>query len=347
MTPHLPNITLPLTATVREAIGAIDRGAKQIALVVDGAERLVGTVTDGDVRRGLLRGEGFESPVERVMYREFRRLGAEATAQEALSLMRREVVHQVPALDEEGRVVRLFLLEELLKPRTRPNPVLLMAGGEGRRLRPLTEETPKPMLPVGGKPMLERILEQCVDAGFREFWISVHYLKERIQEYFGDGSRWEVAIRYLEEDQPMGTAGALGLLPERPAAPLLVMNGDVLTRVDFGSLLRFHEEHRSAATLCVREHATQIPYGVVQMDDTRVLRLEEKPVVSHYVNAGLYLLNPEILDLLPAAPESCDMPTLFEKAMASSLPVNAFPIHEYWLDVGHPETLDRANGEWA
>ena len=343
----LPAFLIAPTTSIREAIGVIDRGAAQIALVTDDDQRLLGTVTDGDIRRALLRGVALENPVEEIMFRNFRWLAATASESEALALMREQVLHQVPALDGEGRVVRLFLLEELLKPRTRPNPVLLMAGGEGRRLRPLTEETPKPMLQVGGKPMLERILEQCVEAGFREFWISVHYLKERIQDYFGDGARWEVSIRYLEEAEPMGTAGALGLLPERPAAPLLVMNGDVLTRVDFGSLLRFHEEHTSAATLCVREHATQIPYGVVQMDDTRVLRLEEKPVVSHYVNAGLYLLDPEILDLLPAAPESCDMPTLFEKAMRTGLPVNAFPIHEYWLDVGHPETLERANGEWA
>jgi len=333
------------SASLREAIAIIDRGTVQIALVTDTDHRLLGTVTDGDIRRGLLRGETLDTPVERVMNRAFRCLPTTARGSEALALMRQELLHQIPIVDAQGRVVRLFLLEELLRPRTLPNAVVLMAGGEGKRLRPLTEDCPKPMLPVGGKPLLEILLEQCIDAGFRHFYLSVNYLKHRIQDHFGDGSRWKVAIQYLEEDRPLGTAGALSLLPQRPVHPLLVMNGDVLTRVDFNQLLRFHAEHQSAATLCVREHTTQIPYGVVHIEDIRVLMLEEKPVLHHYVNAGIYVLNPEVLDLL-SPDQPCDMPQLLEQALQHKYGVNAFPIHEYWLDVGQPETFERANGEW-
>jgi len=332
-------------ASLRDVIKIVDRGAAQIALVTDIEGKLLGVITDGDIRRAILRSESLESPAERIMCRDFRFLPDSSTEEEALALMRRETLHQIPVLDDQGRVVRLFLLEDLIKSKVRSNLVVIMAGGEGKRLRPLTQDCPKPMLRVSGKPLLEIILQQCVDAGFQDFYLSVNYLKEQIQDYFGDGARWNVKINYLEEDQPLGTGGALSLLPTRPTEPLLVLNGDVLTRVDYGRLLRFHQEHKSAATLCVREHATQIPYGVVRMDDLHVLTLEEKPVLSHYVNAGIYLLDPSLLDLV-SRNQFFDMPQLLEKAMQHKQRVSAFPIHEYWLDVGHPETLERAHTEW-
>ena len=343
---NLQSLQLTNSESLSDAIRVIDVGDVQIALVIDGNRRLIGTITDGDIRRALLRGEALDTPVEKIMFRSFRALPASATEDEALALMRRETLHQIPALDEQGRVVRLFLLEELIKPKRRANPVVIMAGGEGKRLRPLTQDCPKPMLRVGGKPLLEIILEQCIDAGFQHFYLSVNYLKNQIQYHFGDGARWHVSIDYLEETQPLGTGGALSLLPQKPTEPLLVLNGDVLTRVDYGRLLRFHNEHEAAATLCVREHTTQIPYGVVRMDDLHVLTLEEKPVLSHYVNAGIYLLDPALIDLVPQD-RFFDMPTLLEKAMQHQHRVSAFPIHEYWLDVGHPETLARAHGEWV
>ena len=340
--------SLQLTASARlsDAIKVINTGRVQIAFVVDENKRLIGTVTDGDIRRALLRGESFDLSVANIMFRNFRSLPSSATENEALALMRRETLHQIPALDEQGRVIHLFLLEELIKPMKHPNPVVIMAGGEGKRLRPLTQNCPKPMLRVGGKPLLEIILEQCIDAGFQHFYFSVNYLKNQIKDHFGDGARWHVYIDYLEETQPLGTGGALSLLQHKPTEHLLVLNGDVLTQVDYGQLLRFHNEHQAAATLCVREHTTQIPYGVVRMDDLHVLTLEEKPVLTHYVNAGIYLLDPALLDLVPQD-RFFDMPTLLEKAMQHQHRVSAFPIHEYWLDVGHPETLERAHGEWV
>lgn len=333
------------TCSVKEAVEVIDRGAEQIALVVDKAGRLIGTITDGDIRRVLLRGETLDNPVHKIMHREFRALPATATQEDALELMRHHTLHQIPALDDQGRVVGLFLLEDLTKPKTLPHPVVIMAGGQGNRLRPLTDICPKPMLRVGGKPLLEIVLEGCIEAGFREFFFAVNYLKEQIIAHFRDGARWRVSIEYLEENQPLGTAGALSLLPRQPANPLLVLNGDVLTRVDYNRLLRFHEDQGAAATLCVREHTTQIPYGVVHLNDLHLLALEEKPVLSHYVNAGIYLLNPHMLELVPSN-RFFDMPQLLERAVQNRHCVSAFPIHEYWLDIGLPETLERAHGEW-
>ena len=332
-------------ANIREAINSIDQGAVQIALVVDAEQKLLGTVTDGDIRRGLLRGETLESSAERVMHREFRFVREGVQDQDVLAMMRREVLHQIPMLDSQGRVVRLYLLEELLQQKTLPNAVVIMAGGEGKRLRPLTKNCPKPMLPVQGKPMLEILLERCKAAGLGQFYFAVNYLKQQIIDYFEDGSRWEVNIRYLKETQPLGTAGALSLLPEIPEDPLLVLNGDVLTQVPFPALLRFHQEHQAVATVCVREHETVIPYGVVRTDGTRMIALEEKPAITNYVNAGIYLLSPQVWQHL-IREEACDMTELLEVLQQYNEPVHAFPIHEYWLDVGQPETLAQARGEW-
>ena len=350
MTPHKTNqamakaLSLHPQATIREVIAVIDRGAAQIALVTE-SDCLIGIVTDGDVRRGLLRGESLDAPVTNIMRRDFRSLPANATAAEALALMQRETLHQIPALDENGKVVHLFLLEDLIKPQRLPNSVVIMAGGEGKRLRPLIHDCPKPMLQVAGKPLLEIILKQCLDAGFEHFYFAVNYLKDQIQSHFQDGSAWGARIQYLEEDKPLGTAGALSLLPQRPDHPFLVLNGDVLTRVDYTHLLRFHADHQSTATLCVREHSTQISYGVVRMDDVKVVALEEKPVLTHYVNTGIYLLNPDVLDLVPKD-AFFDMPQLLETAAQQGKAVGAFPIHEYWLDIGQPETLELAYKEW-
>lgn len=340
----IKELSLCPEASLREAIAVIDRGSAQIALVTE-LDHLIGIVTDGDIRRGLLRGESLETSVTKIMRRDFRFLPASATATEALALMQREAIHQIPVIDQCGKVLHIFLLEDLIKPKKLPNSVVIMAGGEGKRLRPLTYDCPKPMLKVAGKPLLEIILKQCLDAGFEHFYFAVNYLKEQIQSHFQDGSAWGARIQYLEEDKPLGTAGALSLLPQCPSHPFLVLNGDILTRVDYNHLLRFHAEHHSAATLCVREYSTQIPYGVVRMDDVKVLDLQEKPVLTHYVNAGIYLLNPEVLTMLPKD-IFFDMPNFLEIVSQQGKPVSAFPIHEYWLDIGHPETLDRAHGDW-
>lgn len=330
---------------LRQVIETIDQAAAQIALVVDNEGRLVGTVTDGDIRRAILRGKSLDTRIDEAMHRGFKALNSGASEKEALSLMKQHGLHQIPAIDSQGRVTRLFLLEDLLKPKHFPNPVVIMAGGLGNRLGKLTSDCPKPMLKIQGKPILEIILKQCIDSGFRRFHFAVNYLKDQIKDHFGNGSAWRVQIDYLEENRPLGTAGALSLLTTRPESPLLVINGDVLTRIDYTRLIRFNEENNASATVCVREHTTEIPYGVVHLNDTKLLAFEEKPSLTHYVNAGIYLIEPCLIDLIPPNTHF-DMPQLLEIALQRNHRISAFPVHEYWLDIGLPETLQQAYGDW-
>lgn len=328
------------------AMSIIDSGAAQIALVVDEQRRLLGTITDGDIRRGLLRGETLDSPVERLMNRNFRSASIDDDHIEVLAMMRRDVLRQIPVLDAHKRVVNLILLEELLAPVQLPNAVVIMAGGKGARLWPLTQNCPKPMLPVDGKPMLEILLQRCVACGFRKVFLSVNYLKEQIIDYFRDGKDWGVSIEYLLETEPLGTAGSLQLLPENVQEPFLVMNGDVLTRLNPGQLLRFHDEHQAAATICVREHITTVPFGVVQTNGIELAGFEEKPSYRQLVNAGVYVMHPRLLPLLPPH-QVTHMPELLQLAQQAGHRVAVCPIHEYWIDVGRPETLRQAHMEWS
>ncbi len=340
-----PSLVAP-DDSLRKAIETIDTSAGKIALVVDGERRLLGTVTDGDIRRGLLSGVAMERPVSEVMNRHPRVAGPGDDKATLLERMRRERVRQLPLVDTAGRLVGLETLAELLQTGRRDNWVVLMAGGEGRRLRPLTSELPKPMLPVGPKPILETIVDSFVDAGFHRFFISVNYKAESIERHFGDGAARNVQIRYLRESHALGTAGALGLLPERPAAPLIVMNGDILTKVDFGQVLDFHRDHDAVATMCVREYGLQVPYGVVQIDGHRLTAIEEKPTIRHFVNAGIYVLEPEVLDEVePDTPTT--MPRLFERLLAKGTTCSVCPVREYWLDVGRMTDFERANAEFA
>jgi dTDP-glucose pyrophosphorylase len=330
--------------SIRETIGLIDSSAMQIALVVDENNRLLGTVTDGDIRRGILNGLSLDAAVDKVMNRQPSICSENDTRESILARMGARRLRHMPVVDRNGRLVGLETLNEFLATREKPNAVVLMAGGLGTRLRPLTENCPKPMLKVGDKPLLETILGNFIDHGFRHFYISVNYMADVVKSYFGDGSRWGVDITYLHEDQRLGTAGALSLLPERPVTPLLVMNGDLLTKVNFSQLLDFHSGHRAQATMCVREYDFQVPYGVVKIDDHHITGIDEKPVQKFFVNAGIYVLEPETLGLIsPGA--YFDMPTLFEKLIELKRATAAFPVREYWLDIGHLEDFERANSE--
>ena len=341
----LSSVLIRPYATALEALKAIDRGAAQIALVVDEQQRLLGTLTDGDIRRGLLQGETLEAPVERLMNSQSRFVRSGQDQAVVIDMMRRELLRQIPVLDAEGHVVQLLLLEELLAPSQLPNAVVIMAGGKGTRLRPYTEQCPKPMLPVNGKPMLEILLEQSISSGFSQFYLSVNYLKEQIIDYFGDGKSLGVSINYLVEDEPLGTAGSLQLLPRSVQEPFLVINGDVLTRLPQSQLLSFHFEHQAAGTLCVREHITTVPFGVVQTKGVELAGFEEKPSYRQMVNAGLYVIDPLLLPLLPRH-QATDMPTLLQSAQQAGHRVAVCPVHEYWIDVGRPETLRQAHEEW-
>lgn len=331
--------------SIREAAQVLDRSSMQIALVVDEAQRLLGTITDGDIRRGILKGLSLEESVQRIMNPAPTVARIDDSRESMLALMQRKQLHHVPVVDQERRVVGLETLDALIQTRQRPNSVVLMAGGLGSRLRPLTDDCPKPMLKVGTKPLLETILDNFIEHGFRRFYISVNYMAQTVQSYFGDGSRWGVDISYLHETQQLGTAGALSLLPGKPIEPILVMNGDVLTKVNFSQLLEFHNSHRAQGTMCVREYDFQVPYGVVSITGHRLEAIEEKPVQRFFVNAGIYVLEPEALDFIPANTRF-DMPSLFERLVELRQETVVFPIREYWLDIGQMADYDRANGEF-
>lgn len=338
---------LGITGSVADAIRIIDGNRAHICLVVDEQRKLRGTITDGDVRRGLLKSVPLTAPVGEIMKSTPLMVRDDEVPRHYLTLMRQAEVRQLPLVDAQGHVTGLVIEEEITGTGDRPNWVVLMAGGLGARLRPLTDETPKPMLKVGTKPLLETIIENFVQHGFTNFYISVNYLADKVKDYFGDGSKWSCTIRYLEEKEQLGTAGALKLLPEKPAHPLIIMNGDVLTKVNFTQLLDFHREHGAAATMCVREYDFQVPYGVVDLEDQRISKLIEKPVYSFFVNAGIYVIEPELLDSLPQKSGLFHMTDLFDLTVKTGKETAAFPIREYWIDIGQIDDFHRANGDFS
>lgn len=327
------NVLVSPDTSIRDTIRTIDQGALKIALVVDADNRLLGTVSDGDVRRGLLRGLDLNTSIDPIIHREPLVAPAELDRETVLQLMHANKIQQLPAVDADRRVVGLYLWDELMVPSQRSNLMVIMAGGLGSRLRPHTETCPKPLLPVGGKPMLEHIIERAKAEGFQSFVLAIHYLGHMIEDHFGDGSRWQVQIDYLREETPLGTAGAIGLLNPRPDAPFLVSNGDVLTDIRYGELLDFHCRHGAAATMAVRMHEWQHPFGVVHTKGVDIIGFEEKPIARSHINAGIYVLEPRALDVLSTG-DHCDMPTLFSRLQERNERTIVYPMHEPWLDVG-------------
>jgi dTDP-glucose pyrophosphorylase len=332
-------------ATLKQAIRGLEEAGTQIILVVDEGDILIGTLTDGDIRRGLLKGVGLKSAIDSIVHRDALVVPPQMSREMALNLMQANVIHALPVVDECRRVVGLYLLNELLAPVNRSNPMIIMAGGLGTRLRPHTDNCPKPLLLVGGKPMLEHIIERARAEGFRHFYLAVHYLGHMIEEYFRDGERWGVHIEYIREDVPLGTAGALSLLRKLPSIPFLVTNGDVLTDIRYGELLDFHCYHSAAATMAVRQHEWQHPFGVVRIKGVDIIGFEEKPVSKSHINAGVYVLETRALELLRAG-EHCDMPTLFARIKDGAMRTIVFPMHEPWLDVGRPDDLENARDKF-
>lgn len=330
---------------ILKVVETIDASSFQIALVTDASRHLLGTVTDGDVRRGILKGITLDKPVSLIMRNNPLTAHPDDNREKILALMKQHWIHQVPIVDTKNRILGIEILDELLEVKKRDNFVVLMAGGLGMRLRPLTQNTPKPLLKVGNKPILENILENFIAYGFHRFFLSVNYKDEMVKEHFGNGAKWNVDIRYLDEDKKLGTAGALGLLPPKPTDPILVMNGDLLTRINFHHLLNFHIEHDATATMCIREYDFQVPYGVVALKDQTLVGISEKPIHRFFVNAGIYVLNPGILSFIP--PKSpLDMPQLFDKLISKKKKITAFPIREYWLDIGQIDDLEKAQKDY-
>lgn len=339
------NVALPLHTPLGTAISTLDKGGLGIVLVTDSDGILRGTLTDGDVRRALLRHQTMDTPVSEIMCATPQVAEQHWSREKLLSVMESSRILQLPVVDVNRRVVGIETLHDMLGHKRLDNPVFLMAGGFGKRLYPLTQDCPKPMLKVGGRPILELIMQDFADAGFHRFFISTHYLPEVIRDHFGDGSRWNVSIQYVHESEPLGTGGALGLLPhDEIDLPIFLMNGDLLTRVDYRCLLDFHERHQGSATLCVREYESQIPYGVIKSDGHRITHIVEKPVQRSFISAGIYMLSPELIRRV-APNERIDMPTLLEREIGAGRDVNMFPVHEYWLDIGRMDDFQRAQHE--
>lgn len=331
--------------SLEQAIQVLDKAALRIVLVIDAEGQLLGTLTDGDVRRALIRHQSLAVAVEEVMNPRPQTATREWSKERMLSTMEERQLLQLPILDVQGRVIGLESLHDLLNKPRYDNPVFLMAGGFGKRLRPLTNDCPKPMLKVGDKPILELILNNFIQAGFHRFFISTHYMPELIRSYFGDGRQWGVSIRYIHEEEPLGTGGALGLLPhDEIDKPMFMMNGDLLTSLNVLSLLDFHREHPGSATMCVREYDYQVPYGVIESEGHCIRSIVEKPTQRFFINAGIYLLEPALVRSV-APGTRIDMPTLLESEIAENRAVNMFPIHEYWLDIGRMDDFDRAQTE--
>lgn len=327
--------------TLREAMQAIDRVGVQIALVVDARRRLLGTLSDGDARRALLRGLTLADPVTAAMHATPTTARADESRQSILATMRRLRLRQIPVVDD-GVVVGLEVLDDYLATPQRPQWVVIMAGGVGRRLEELTHDVPKPMLRVGSRPLLETIVRNLAGQGFRRFYLAVNYKAEQIETHFGDGSALDVEIRYLRERQRLGTAGALSLLPERPSQPLIVTNADLLTKENFGYILDRHVETGADATMAVRDYEMQVPFGVVRERDGSIESVEEKPVQRFVVSAGIYVLAPQVVDHVPSG-RFFDMPALFDAIVRAGLRTRCHYIDGYWLDIGRLTDYERAN----
>ena len=332
-------------ATVGEAIAAIESGSIQVALVLDGDNRLLGVVTDGDVRRGLLRGIPLGGLATDVMNRTPVSAPASLSREERLHLMRQKFIKQLPLLDSSGQLIGLETFDELLEAPHYPNPVLVMAGGLGERLGALTRDLPKPMLNVGGRPLLETIVRNVVQQGFRNIFISVNYKAEMIQDHFQDGSGFGAAIQYIHEAERLGTAGALGLLSVPPDLPVVVMNGDILTTINYGALLDFHNGTPAEATMAVREHKVHVPYGVITTSEGYLQTIREKPTESWFVSAGIYVIGRTVFDHVERGVR-IDMPTVLERIVANKGRVAVYPIREYWLDIGRMEDFEQAHAEF-
>jgi dTDP-glucose pyrophosphorylase len=331
---------------IMEAIRLIDASSLQIALVVDEKSRLLGVVTDGDVRRAILNGVSLDNPVQLIMCRDITTANKLASREELLNLMKKKDLKHMPLVDENGSIVDLKMIIDLIDAPKKDNWVVIMAGGLGARLQPLTDTCPKPLIEVGGKPILETILENFANFGFRSFFISVNYKSEMIEDFCGDGCKWNIEIQYLREKKKMGTAGALSLLPFKSKKPIIVMNADVLTNVNIQQLLDFHQTHKAAATMCVQDYRFEVPYGVIKIDQHRIKGLDEKPVQRFFVNAGIYVLDPVVLDIIPTQ-EPFDMTELFTRLIDQGFETVAFPIREYWMDIGRVEDYKKANGDFT
>ncbi len=338
---------LPPTATIKQVLLNLNKTALQICLIVEEDGVLLGILTDGDIRRGLLNGANLDTKIDTILHQNILVVPPELDHETAIKVMQANKIRHLPIANERHQLCGLHLLDNPTPTKSRPNTMVIMAGGKGTRLKPHTENCPKPLLTVGKKPMLQHIIERAKANGISHFLISINYLGHMVEEYFGDGSKWQVEIEYLREDLPLGTAGALSLIDPMPSDSIVVTNGDVLTDIGYGEILDFHNLHKdTVATMAVRLHEWQHPYGVVETSGVDILNIEEKPLMKTRINAGIYVLSPPTIKYLQTN-ASCDMTTLFDRLRLNKLRTIVFPIYEPWLDVGRPSDLDLAENNYT
>lgn len=340
--------TLKLTDTFEDAIKTVQYGGLRLALVLDEKNKLLGTITDGDIRRALLKHLEMDCSVSEVMNHNPLAASLSDSPDRVMSIMKSRDLLHIPILDKRGVMKDLETLQHLVyEKKSYDNPVFLMAGGFGSRLLPLTKEIPKPLLKLGERPILESIIMRFIDAGFHDFYISTHYIPEKISNYFGDGSKFGVSMKYVNEEKPLGTAGAIGLLPNTiTKLPIIMMNGDVLTKVNIENLLKFHEQQSSIATMCIREYDIQIPFGVVNIHKQQLTSIKEKPIQKFFVNAGIYVFDPKLIHVV-GENNKIDMPYLLEQQISNGESVSIFPIHEYWADIGSMREYQKAQNSFS
>lgn len=330
--------------TLRDVFLTLERGGMRIAIATDALRHVVGIMTDGDARRALLAGAALDAPLVGLLNRRFTSVETSVSRAEVLDLMQARHLDAIPIVDADGILHGLHHIHEVLGIERRPNWAVIMAGGRGTRLGPLTDQIPKPMVRVAGRPILERLVLHLVGFGVRRVFLSINYLGHIIEEHFGDGSRFGCSIEYLREDRPLGTAGSLSLLPSLPDRPFLVLNGDLVTQANLGAMIDFHESNDAAATMAVRPYFHTVPFGCVETDGRRVVGMEEKPRLGRIINAGMYVVSPSLASMIAPAEETT-MPALLAKALDRGEEVHAFEIDEDWIDVGQREQLQQARGE--
>lgn len=341
------SVSLPADAKCREALEVIDRGALRIAIIVSADGHLEGVVTDGDIRRALLNNVSLDAPVGQIMNTNPKVTSTTESVSKRRRLMNAYSILALPIVDLDMRILGLETLKGSSSSPNTSIPVFLMAGGFGTRLKPMTDACPKPMLKIGGKPILEIIMERFIDRGFKEFYVSTHYLADQIVEYFGNGGRWGVQITYVHETEPLGTAGALSLLPDELDVDLMFMiNGDVLSKIDIDGMIDFHVEHGADVTLAGRLMENRIPYGVIETDGSAILDIVEKPNHEFYINAGIYVLNRAFRERVKSQGKS-DMPTIVKQTVDAGGTVSMFPMHEYWQDIGTMQEFEKARKKFA
>ena len=342
---NIKKIKINQDATIKQTLKVISDGNIKIAIVVDKNDKLLGTLTDGDIRRGFLKGLDINSSIKSIINNKPITGKKNDSKEKLLNIALSKDVNQIPIVDNKKKLIGIYLLEELIKNKIKFNKVVIMAGGKGTRLRPLTKNTPKPMLKVGNKPILETIIKSFKACGFKDLIICVNYKSHIIEKYFGKGKKFGVKIEYIKEKKKMGTAGALSLIKQKLTEPFFVINGDLLTNLDFGKMLDFHNSHNAIATMSVKEYSINSPYGEVSLSDENINSINEKPSYKFFANAGIYVLDPKCINLVPK--KFFDMTSLFKKIILTKKKTISFPLDEYWKDIGKLSDYQEANKEFS